>query len=174
MQTKVCKTCTKEKDIDEFPIQNTKLNLYRAHCKECYSTKRKETRLSDIDKLENSRKINREYYYDNKEIVIKNIKNYQKLNPDKLKVWQKTFRDNENKKWKDFKNTLKCIECGEDNGACLDFHHINPKEKTGLVSKLRYFKNKIQEEIEKCIVLCANCHRKLHAKEKENINNNNI
>lgn len=168
---KICKTCKSEKDVEEFPIQDTKLNLYRAHCKECYSKKRKEIRVSDLDKLEIYKERGRQYYHDNKEVSIKNITEYQKENKDKVKIWQKNFRIKEKQKWLDFKNTLKCEKCGENDGSCLDFHHVDPDKKLDVVSKLRMFKAKLKEELKKCIVLCSNCHRKLHAKEKQNNQN---
>ena len=58
----------------------------------------------------------------------------------------------------------KCVVCGESESVCLDFHHIDPNEKDFTIGKHR---NKSREnllkEIQKCVVLCANCHRKLHA-----------
>jgi hypothetical protein len=55
-----------------------------------------------------------------------------------------------------------CAICGEKEPCCLDFHHLRDKEfvvSAGVdVSKERLF-----DEIDKCVVLCANCHRKLHA-----------
>lgn len=58
-----------------------------------------------------------------------------------------------------------CIKCGESDRACLDFHHRDPIEKIDNVSHLLAdlrSKERILKEIEKCDVLCANCHRKLH------------
>lgn len=71
-------------------------------------------------------------------------------------------------KWlKGIKQNLKCA-CGENHPACLDFHHSNSKTKEfSIASKIRnYSKERILKEINKCIVLCSNCHRKLHWKEK--------
>jgi hypothetical protein len=56
-----------------------------------------------------------------------------------------------------------CANCGEKDPVCLDFHHKdNTKEYD--VSKLISLGNivKLRAEIRKCIVLCANCHRKHH------------
>ena len=49
----------------------------------------------------------------------------------------------------------------------LDFHHRNTKEKDIDVSTLirKGNKNKILKEVEKCDVLCSNCHRDLHFKQ---------
>lgn len=46
----------------------------------------------------------------------------------------------------------------------LPFHHIDPKTKIfGISDKgLTRSWSKIQEEIEKCILLCANCHMEIH------------
>ena len=76
-------------------------------------------------------------------------------------------RTNDLKDWfKDLKNTLCCKNCGENHVACLDFHHKNPEEKDielSLVVHQGWSKKRILNEIEKCDVLCSNCHRKLHA-----------
>ncbi|WP_226482232.1 homing endonuclease associated repeat-containing protein [Natrinema amylolyticum] len=58
-----------------------------------------------------------------------------------------------------------CDRCSEMNPVCLDFHHVNEDEKEMAVGKMiafGYAKDRIRNEIEKCIVLCANCHRKEH------------
>lgn len=62
-----------------------------------------------------------------------------------------------------------CIICGETNIACLDFHHL--RDKKGNISDLIKIENlnKVINEINKCIVLCANCHRKLHNQSFETI-----
>lgn len=47
----------------------------------------------------------------------------------------------------------------------LDFHHIDPKIKTKTVARMTSNSTsniKIEAEIDKCIVLCANCHREFH------------
>ena len=60
--------------------------------------------------------------------------------------------------------------CGETEPCCLSYHHENG-DKTGNISDMvnrGYGINRIQKEIDKCIVLCLNCHAKLHSKEREN------
>lgn len=71
------------------------------------------------------------------------------------------------KEWfSNFLSTKQCIICGESCNAVLDLHHIDPTEKEETVSKLiaelRSFK-RIISEIQKCVILCSNCHRKVHA-----------
>ena len=59
----------------------------------------------------------------------------------------------------------KCEICGYDKcDAALEFHHLNPEEKDfGIAYKgyTRSFK-KCKEEVDKCILVCANCHREIH------------
>lgn len=59
--------------------------------------------------------------------------------------------------------------CGEKHPACLDFHHINPEEKEFQISNFQRNKSlkRIKEEITKCIIICSNCHRKLHWNERQ-------
>jgi len=54
-----------------------------------------------------------------------------------------------------------CEECGEDRHKCLQFHHPEKEEKTKNISEMvndGFSLERIVEEIEKCEVLCANCH----------------
>lgn len=59
-----------------------------------------------------------------------------------------------------------CSQCNYSKyyGA-LEFHHLNPEEKDVDWSKLR-LKNwdVVLHELDKCTLLCANCHREAHAK----------
>jgi len=52
----------------------------------------------------------------------------------------------------------KCIEA-------LEFHHIDSSKKDFGVSSRGYTRSwaKVKDEIEKCMLVCANCHRELHA-----------
>jgi len=70
--------------------------------------------------------------------------------------------------FKNYKRTLKCQDCSESDPVCLDFHHKNPSEKEYPVTEMPrrgFSKEKILTEINKCSVLCANCHRKHHRKD---------
>lgn len=61
-----------------------------------------------------------------------------------------------------------CQRCGERDPACLDFHHVDESTKRlNIATQIHQLsKAKIEAEIEKTIVLCSNCHRKLHFYEK--------
>lgn len=58
-----------------------------------------------------------------------------------------------------------CVDCGNDDIDVLDFDHVRgEKYKTiNTMIKERDSIVKLQEEIEKCEIRCANCHRKRHA-----------
>ena len=69
------------------------------------------------------------------------------------------------KQWSlEYKGT-KCSKCGYNKcTAALDFHHINMEEKEFSLSdrELKFDWPAIKKELDKCIVLCANCHREEH------------
>ncbi len=71
---------------------------------------------------------------------------------------------------KQIKAKSRCVLCGEADVACLEFHHKDSTIKNGelnsMISKFTY--EEIMTELQNCTVLCSNCHRKLHAKEKKN------
>lgn len=69
-----------------------------------------------------------------------------------------------------------CTRCSEKSIECLDYHHIHDKRelsfcdlvKVLVKSKkdLKYMIDIIDDEISKCIILCSNCHRKEHHRNK--------
>lgn len=61
----------------------------------------------------------------------------------------------------------KCEKCGYNKCIeALDFHHINSEEKDFSLSDrdIKLDWELIKKELDKCILLCANCHREIHAK----------
>jgi hypothetical protein len=73
--------------------------------------------------------------------------------------------------WQKYKSTLRCQQCGETHPATFDFHHVEKNPKNIKVSKLLQKQNysAAREEVKKCIVLCANCHRIHHYEEAKQI-----
>jgi len=101
-------------------------------------------------RIKYKRRWNKEYYSKHKQQELIRVRKRKRM----LNKW-----------FKDYKEKLKCSKCGESHPACLEFHHIKNKEKFLILSELinrGYSKEKIIEEINKCMVLCANCHRKHH------------
>ena len=91
---------------------------------------------------------------------------WYKNNRDKGCANTKLQREKKLKWFRELKLNYRCIVCGEDEPYCIDFHHLDPKNKlfgVGATNAQRYPKQKILDEIKKCVPLCSNCHRKLHA-----------
>lgn len=65
----------------------------------------------------------------------------------------------------------KCQKCGYDKCEnALTFHHLNPQEKDfNIAKKYNVSWSKLKNELDKCVLLCANCHAEEHAKEQHTI-----
>jgi hypothetical protein len=102
--------------------------------------------------IEDARAYQKEYYKKpgRKQAIIN--KNYERRIKLKLKL-------------KEIKINSGCAKCGfKKCSEALEFHHKNPKEKLFNISTgclTRYSWGKIIEEISKCDILCANCHRQI-------------
>ena len=66
-------------------------------------------------------------------------------------------------KFREYKKTLKCNRCGYDDYRALQFHHTDDnKEGTPSVIARHKSWDNVMEELNKCEVLCANCHQIEH------------
>jgi len=64
------------------------------------------------------------------------------------------------------KKRAACKYCRESATCCLEFHHTDPRTKSGELANAANYgwsPKRIDEEAAKCEIVCANCHRKLHA-----------
>lgn len=92
---------------------------------------------------------------------------YQNSRHKKPEHYNKVKANNRNKireQISDWKSSCGCIVCGESDSCCLDMHHTDPSIKTDDPSS--FSKQSFEaflKEAEKCVVLCSNCHRKVHA-----------
>ena len=87
-------------------------------------------------------------------------------------ICSKCRNEQTKKSFSDIKNELvsykgsKCQMCNYDKcNAALEFHHINPEEKDNHIAHMIKIGTKIdilKKELDKCILLCANCHREIH------------
>lgn len=65
-----------------------------------------------------------------------------------------------------------CIDCGkkfpDEHYSIFDFHHLDPEQKDFDISdSYRGYISEIESELDKCILLCSDCHRKRHYKNEE-------
>jgi hypothetical protein len=103
---------------------------------------------------ENLREYNRRYYERNREALLKKQAGKNKRLYESRRQWLINY-----------KKTLKCARCGESHPATLTFHHKNNSEKSfeiGNALGIGVSLKRLLAEIEKCEVLCANCHAKEH------------
>lgn len=155
---KKCSVCGKELDESEFYKWKYGKDGLRSQCKECCKQHNKSYYDSNTDKL---KQYQQKYVSEHFEKVAKFQHEYWEKNKIMLQEHSKTYRSNKRK----IVNSLKtsCAKCGEDRLYLIDFHHIDPKQKSFTISD-NYQKSTalLAEEVKKCVCLCANCHREYH------------
>jgi cytochrome c553 len=65
----------------------------------------------------------------------------------------------------EYRNERGCRRCDEDDPVCLQFHHPADVDKEGGVGELiadSHTPSIVRAEAERCVVFCANCHRREH------------
>lgn len=131
---KTCNKCHKDLPLSEFAINKEKKDGLSTFCKECH------------------RALSKIHYQQNKAKYLSKAKFHG----------QRTYAENRDKINK-LKSTAGCLYCNEADPACLDFHHAN-NDKVFSISNRKYCSwKKLSAEIDKCEIVCSNCHRKLHA-----------
>lgn len=81
------------------------------------------------------------------------------------KTKKESYLKNRQYVW-DYLTMHPCVDCGECDPIVLEFDHIDPSTKLNDVSKLMvYGMSRLTDEIEKCEVRCANCHKRKTAKQ---------
>lgn len=70
----------------------------------------------------------------------------------------------------------KCERCGYDKpfSTCYDFHHLNPQEKEFQIGGSTKGFERLKKEVDKCMLLCKNCHSEIHDIEYESIHRNKV
>lgn len=132
---KTCTLCGNPLPRSEFNKKNASKDGLQNVCRQC------------------NREKSRMYYEQNKE------KHQKAINKNRSRyVARNTKLVNE------IKIECGCCLCDESEFCCLDFHHVRDKERP--ISKLvkgGWAWKSILEEMRKCIIVCSNCHRKIHA-----------
>lgn len=68
------------------------------------------------------------------------------------------------RQYRQFKESLKCSLCDENERCCLSFHHTEDSKDYNLSSIAKFFgMPKFNKELKKCVCVCHNCHSKIHA-----------
>ena len=130
---KVCCVCHKELSEEAFHRNKTRKDGLNNICKFC------------------SRERSRKYYRENPEkqrqvVSIRRQKRKEENRPKILEILRQG-----------------CSSCSEKDIRTLDFHHIEGEKEYNIATMLNsgYNWESIEKEIEKCVLLCANCHRKI-------------
>lgn len=112
---------------------------------------------------------------------VKNaFSDYYSSNGKTRAICKECVKKNERQRYADrlnqineFKKTLTCKKCGETRYYLFDFHHRDPSQKDFAISdRSRTPLPQLLEEMSKCDVLCANCHREWHYLSSHSLCNN--
>lgn len=130
---KICTICKNKKEITEFNKNKGKKDGLNNICREC------------------SNKRSREYYNEKGEEHKKNVVRRNRKYRDKIREFIL-----------DILNNSECKDCGNKDVRVLEFDHLPEFEKSYNISdmlKSSLSIESIQIEINKCEIVCANCHR---------------
>ena len=136
---KKCNHCHKVKDEEEYNWRYKALGIRHPTCRDC------------------QHQHNKKYFEgDAKERHLQQVqeRKHEARNVAREYVW-------------DYLTRHPCTQCGEADPVVLEFHHIG--EKYMAVSQMvggGYPVETIQAEIDRCVVLCGNCHKKLTMKDR--------
>lgn len=136
---KICVGCKCEKPLDEFRWKNKSKGIKHSECKTC--SKRRD------------------------------IGYYTQIRKEKLKYAKKVRVKNKQIWHNEMKETMGCFKCGDVRWYLLEFHHIDPNTKEYAISDMfrsDFSRKRMLNEMEKCVLLCANCHREHHYFERLN------
>lgn len=81
----------------------------------------------------------------------------------------KEFYDKKVSAVAEYKSNCGCAKCGETRPYVLEFHHRDPSQKDyTIANRARASLEAIMSEIQKCVILCSNCHQSFHHLERRN------
>lgn len=133
------------KKLSSVEIEELK-EYYKTHTKQETAIKF-EVSISTVTKYKDNKRVNL-----TEEELSKN--NYNHV---------KSFRKKNKERAIEYKGG-KCIICEYNRcTTALEFHHLDPTKKDfGISSNTNRAWDKIKEELDKCILVCSNCHREIH------------
>ena len=165
MEDRTCNSCGQLKPLQKFRKIVKRGKTYYAHtCEKCFRERR----------LDKAREAALRWAHNHREEVTNYARKWWRARPEearkrtahesRLRVRERNFNY-----LREFLSKHPCTMCGVTDIEVLEFDHLDPKEKEYNISHLTgatYSLEKIQKEIKKCQVLCANCHRKKTFKER--------
>src|ERR1700680_3692088 len=133
---KICPKCKENKTLDQYNWYNKKHTKLQSWCKMCMKELQKATY-----KTEKGKKVFDESKQNIKQQKQSKLNDYLEKNP--------------------------CIDCGTTDIRVLQFDHVRDEKVLSISAMLaRHFAwSKIEEEIKKCEIRCANCHHIKTAKQ---------
>jgi len=134
---KHCGKCGQTKNESEFPFNGGRL---RSQCKLCVAER---SRLWRLENPNHAAEYMREYIKTNYPQMVERMK----LKKREIAEW---------------KRVRGCTVCGETEPWVLDMHHLDPNEKDATPARSATLKTFLKEA-DKCVLVCSNCHRKIHA-----------
>ena len=140
---KVCTKCSVEKPDDNFFVKDSRTGRRHAQCKACY-------------------KMHRQTYQ------AQHYAKYASLYRARAKRRRAMLRDEFRTNMLLYLAGKSCLLCNESDIRTFELDHINPQTKSFSISqavRLGYPVPKVLLELEKCRVLCANCHKKITAEQ---------
>ena len=136
----VCNRCGIDKPLEEYYADKKRKSGKMTICKECTKTAVKKR---SAEKKEEIREYHKKHYLTYKE----------RQRAQDAEYFAKVY-------------ALKtsCVKCGDDRLFIIDFHHIEPSEKSFNIYRKSAKANFsiIEEEAKKCVCLCRNCHGEFH------------
>jgi hypothetical protein len=134
---KICTTCNQSKTLDNFDFRNKAKNKRRGSCKKCL----------------------KEYY----RLRYKKVGKVKEQINARGKRWREYLYKFVNR----YKRLVGCSKCKDKRDYVLEFHHVRDKKTEICRAISRDFSmSNLKEEMRKCVVLCANCHKELHYLER--------
>ena len=116
-------------------------------------------------KLKDTRSKRCKHKHQTKEQRNKRLKKWRGETKEKRREISRRFAAKRREWVSAYKAAKGCEICQEKDQRCLDFHHRNPKLKIKSVAQMvTHSMEAIMKEIEKCDLICANCHRKMGRK----------
>lgn len=153
---KRCRSCSQTKPLAEFYRHRRKADGHASNCKTC---ERKARQTPEA--RERSRAFGRS------DKAKANKRRYRERHRDRIRREESEFSQRRRARLQERIDAIKlergCIDCGYRlHPRALDFDHRDGEDKTFNVSKIlrqTVSWERIQAEIDKCDVRCANCHR---------------